>query len=290
MASTRPEGFVALVKHHLKWVWGRYRKLRPLGKLLIWLVILFYIVLGAFIIIVTPTRIAQFSFDKAKALSETHYGWLTLGLTMVLVSFPPLVGHTTLATLCGFAYGMKGLFISATASIVGSAAAFVTLRYFFSERIRQWSAHNKKWQALQSVVKAKGLPLIVLIRVSPLPPWVYSNSLFASIEVVSLWQFVFGTLFIIPKLTLHAFVGSRMAALSDGDQRGRMDTHTKVLNGIFVGGGLLIAIFASWLIYSLVQGHIRKLEGFPPEVDELAAEAIEEYDEAAPLLGTDINS
>jgi len=184
---------------------------------------------------------------------------------------------------------MNGFFISATASVVGSAAAFVTLRYFFSGRIRQWSAHNKKWEALQSVVKAKGLPLIVLIRVSPLPPWVYSNSLFASIEVVSLWQFVFATLFIFPKLTLHTFVGSRMAALSDGDQRGRMDTHTKVLNGIFVAGGLFIAIFASWLIYYLIQGHIRKLEGFPPEVDELAAEAIEEYNEEAPLLGTDTN-
>lgn len=70
----------------------------------------------------------------------------------VLVSFPPLIGHTTLVTLCGFAYGMNGFFISATASVVGSAAAFVTLRYFFSGRIRQWSAHNKKWEALQSVV------------------------------------------------------------------------------------------------------------------------------------------
>lgn len=50
-----------------------------------------------------------------------------------------------------------------------------------------------------------------------------------SIEVVSLWQFVFATLFIFPKLTLHTFVGSRMAALSDGDQRGRMDTRKRFI-------------------------------------------------------------
>jgi len=37
-------------------------------------------------------------------------------------------------------------------------------------------------------------------------------------------------------------------------------------------------------VYNLVQGHIRHLEGFPAEVDELAAEAIEDYDEEAPLL------
>lgn len=30
-----------------------------------------------------------------------------------------------------------------------------------------------------AVQQAKGLPLIMLIRLSPFPPWVYSNTLFA---------------------------------------------------------------------------------------------------------------
>ena len=34
-----------------------------------------------------------------------------------------------------------------------------------------------------------------------------------------------------------------------------------------------------------MQSHIRHLDGIPPEVDELAAEAIEEATEGAPLLG-----
>jgi hypothetical protein len=38
------------------------------------------------------------------------------------------------------------------------------------------------------------------------------------------------------------------------------------------------------IVYHLVQNHIRHLEGIPPEVDELAAEAIEDVDEGAPLL------
>jgi uncharacterized membrane protein YdjX (TVP38/TMEM64 family) len=45
-----------------------------------------------------------------------------------------------------------------------------------------------------------------------------------SIEPVRFWQFIVATLFISPKLLLHVFIGSKMAALSDGDQRGRMDT------------------------------------------------------------------
>lgn len=100
------------------------------------------------------------------------------------------------------------------------------------------------WQTLSHspFQRAKGLPLIILIRISPFPPWVYSNSLFAvgkfsfpklyhpanqiiqSIQAVSLWQFVTATLFVFPKLVLHAFIGSRIAALSDGDRRSHMDT------------------------------------------------------------------
>ncbi|KAF5369998.1 hypothetical protein D9758_001141 [Tetrapyrgos nigripes] len=92
-----------------------------------------------------------------------------------------------------------------------------------------------------------------------------------------------------------------MAALSDGERRSHMDTRktvghcsrfdthppfqgTKILNGAFIVGGVLVALFTSWLVYTLVQSHIRKLQGVPPEVDELAAEAIEEFDEEDPLL------
>ena len=92
---------------------------------------------------------------------------------------------------------MNGFFISSTASVVGSAIAFVVLRAVLKKRLQQLSSSNEKWGALESVVvspwsalfsraksrfvgqKAKGLPLIILVRVSPFPPWVYSNALFA---------------------------------------------------------------------------------------------------------------
>lgn len=70
----------------------------------------------------------------------------------VLVSFPPMIGHTTLVTLCGFAYGMKGFYIASTASVFGSALSFTILRLLFSKRLREWSGKSDKWQALESVV------------------------------------------------------------------------------------------------------------------------------------------
>ena len=43
----------------------------------------------------------------------------------------------------------------------------------------------------------------------------------------------------------------------------------------------------SWhlrIVYRSMQAHIRHLDGLPPEVDELAAEAVEDAVEGAPLL------
>ncbi|KIK65363.1 hypothetical protein GYMLUDRAFT_38810 [Collybiopsis luxurians FD-317 M1] len=285
-SNSRIKRFFSYSKHYAAIAVGRYQRLGTFGKMLLFIWALINVFLLIFIIVVTPARIFQFLYDEATELSRTPFGFLILGALILLVSFPPLIGHTTTVTMCGFAYGWRiGFFIAVIASVIASAAVFLLLRLLFSSRLRKWSKKHQQFQALELVVREKGLPLIILIRLSPFPPWVYSNTLFASIESVKLWQFMVATSFLSPKLLLHAFIGSRMAALSDGDQRQEMDTSTKVLNGLLVGGGIVIAVLASWLVYRLVQNRIRNLEGISPVVDELAAEAIEDFDEEAPLLG-----
>lgn len=74
------------------------------------------------------------------------------GLVLVVISFPPMAGHTTLVTLCGYAYGVKGFPIAAVGSLFGSAFTFVILRLLFSGRLRRWSESSEKWQALETVI------------------------------------------------------------------------------------------------------------------------------------------
>lgn len=45
-----------------------------------------------------------------------------------------------------------------------------------------------------------------------------------SIDSVELWQFFAATFIVYPKVALFVFIGSRLAALSDGEQRKQMDT------------------------------------------------------------------
>ncbi|KAF8631604.1 hypothetical protein AX15_002352 [Amanita polypyramis BW_CC] len=240
---------------------------------------------GVFVIVTTPSRIAQFLYDQAMKLAAEQYGWIILFAALVIISFPPLIGNTTIITLCGFAFGMKGFYIAASGSLVGSALVFALLRSFFSSKLSQWSKSNEKWQALEEVVRAKGLPLMILIRVSPFPPWVYSNALFASIEPVKLWQFVVATLFIFPRILLHVFIGSRIAVLSDGNQREHMDSHARIVNAFLAIGGVILAVSASWVVYSLVRKHIRHPKSLYHNADVLAAtEAPDNFDEQAPFL------
>ena len=91
-------------------------------------------------------------------------------------------------------------------------------------------------------------------------------------------------MFLAPKILLYTFIGSRLAPLSDGQQRGEMDTQSKIINGCLAGGGLVLGIIASVVVYRLVQRQLRHLKGVSPAAGEDIIEALEEADEGAPLL------
>ncbi len=76
------------------------------------------------------------------------------------------------------------------------------------------------------------------------------------------WQFVVATTFVLPKIFLSVFIGSRIAMFSDG-KRGEMNksmiqkkikfylgsqslSASKLMNGVSIGGGVALA-FASAL-------------------------------------------
>ena len=69
-----------------------------------------------------------------------------------------MIGHTTMLHVCGFAYGLKGFPLAAAASVIGSSAVFLALRFLFGKKLRAWSSSNDKWQALETVIVCLELP------------------------------------------------------------------------------------------------------------------------------------
>jgi len=101
-----------------------------------------------------------------------------------------------------------------------------------------------------------------------------------SIDTVELWQFVIATLFILPRVLLQVFIGSRIAVLSGGK---KTDSYTTMINAFLVIGGVVLSMLSSWLVYSLVQKHMSFKE-LPSGMDETDTEALNDVDEAAPFL------
>lgn len=60
--------------------------------------------LAVFIVIVTPARIAQFSYDKARLLATIPFGWLALGLLIRKVSESPRQVHHSSSNQCAYLF------------------------------------------------------------------------------------------------------------------------------------------------------------------------------------------
>ncbi|TNY18976.1 hypothetical protein DMC30DRAFT_26062 [Rhodotorula diobovata] len=206
---------------------------------------------------VGPERIAEQFAALADQIAASPYGWAILFGIIIVTSVPPLIGYGTAQTLVGFAYGVwPGFLISASSCLGGGAFAFLVVRRFiryFAPFLQRDSTH----QALSRAVRAKGLPLMMMLRLAPFP-YPYSNAFFASIETVTLGQFVVATLAITPKLLLHVFIGHRTYLFADPSSRHSMDPVSKWLNGAFLVVGTVLGAGTSWYLYRLTMRYVEE--------------------------------
>lgn len=245
----------------------------PIGKSLILFILFFYACCAALITVGTKGRVAQLTYDAAQVFRNIPYGYMLLVVVTIVVSFPPFIGHGSLLHLFGFTYGMWGFIPAALGTLLASVIVFTTLRMMFGKKPRVLTPTNEKWQALEAVIRAKGMPLIILIRMSSLVPWAWSNSLFASIGSVSLLQFFIATWFVIPRVFLHVTIGAMFARLVNTSARERMFVVSRVVNSIIIVSGILLTMLSSSLVIYFVKKEIKRLRVHLPERNETVVDA-----------------
>ncbi|TFY72753.1 hypothetical protein EVG20_g254 [Dentipellis fragilis] len=272
MTSTKQvSSFLATFYHHyVKAAFYRFRKLSLAWKLVLAAILSFYTAVAVVIIVLHPARVAQYFYDLSQRISGHPLGWLLLSGMIAIEYTDGLLttsdGKPWKRSLC--------------------ASHGTTNTDALADRILE-----RQRPPLDGAYPPFALPSMGIFKCSILgthhlgeslaPEFMCLVYLLKSIKAVSIWQFMIATICIFPRFLLYVFIGSRLAALSDGDQRAEMDTQTKVINGLFVAGGIVVGVVAGWIVYSLME---KELRGVSPEIDELAAEAIEEADEGAPLL------
>ncbi|KAH8919663.1 hypothetical protein BT69DRAFT_1193785, partial [Atractiella rhizophila] len=232
-----------------------YSSLSPSTRSFVHLYLAINTALFVLVLILGPQTIFNQLALWGKSLEQSEYGWALLLVLIVASSFPPLVGYGTCITICGFAFGVwRGWLIAVVGCLLGSTLSFIVCRLAL-KRFLPFLDASPTFSALATAVRAKGTSLVILIRFCPFP-FPYSNLFFASIESVSISQFLLATLFITPKLLLHVFTGSRLYLLSDEEERLKMDSTAKALNAVYVILGSLLGIGTGWYVWRLTQKHV----------------------------------
>lgn len=192
-----------------------------------------------------------------------RFGWLILVSCLVVASFPPLIGYGMLISVCGFVYGFPfGILPAAAGSITGATVVFQLSRAlqkssFFSNKLSSLS-NSPKWRAISLAITERGIGLVVLLRLCPIPPWVYSNLGFSLLpeEQLSYWNFLLATLLSTPRLFLHVFIGSRVFNLSDPNQE--LDGTSKMIDIASIVTGMTLSTALGWYVYKTTMRKIKE--------------------------------
>ncbi|KAI9794484.1 MAG: Tlg2-vesicle protein [Candelina submexicana] len=193
----------------------------------------------------------------AEKWKKVRGGWTILWLMTFLTAFPPVIGYSTCVTIAGFVYGFKGWFIAATATVIGSLCSFLASRTILSRCVQRLVAEDRRFSALSLTIKHDGLKLLVLIRLCPLP-YSISNGAMSTLPTVSPLSYALATAIITPKLLIHIFIGTRLAALAKSG--GKMDTGTKLINYASIAFSAILGAATAWFIYQRTMARAQELE------------------------------
>ncbi|KAJ5086767.1 hypothetical protein NUU61_008074 [Penicillium alfredii] len=183
---------------------------------------------------------------------------LILWICIFLVSFPPLVGWSTLGTMCGFIFGVwKGWLIYATATVLGSTCSFIVSRTILSSFVNRLMERDKRFAALALTLKYDGLKLLCMIRLCPLP-YSICNGAVSTFPTVQPLMYGLATAIISPKLLVPAFIGSRVRLLSEKGEE--MSAASKAVNICSIIITVGIGIFTGWYIYQRTLARAKELE------------------------------
>nr|WP_293109614.1 TVP38/TMEM64 family protein [Okeania sp. SIO2F4] len=191
-------------------------KLKKIGKfILLFIVVTILIITGKY-------------FNLPEVLRNTLIWIESLGfwgpITFIIIynlATLLLIPGSVLTLGGGVIFGVfRGSIYVFLASTLGATIAFIIGRYISRYRVSQQLSKNLKFNAINQAVVKEGLKIVFLTRLCPLFPFNLLNYAFGVMQV-SLKDYIFGSLGMIPGTFMYVYLGSLMGdiALIDTSQQ-----------------------------------------------------------------------
>ncbi|KAL1410402.1 hypothetical protein Q8F55_004412 [Vanrija albida] len=116
------------------------------------------------------TTIVNFCQPVTRRIREWPAGWLIPIVLLVIVSFPPLVGHEIIGILCGLVWGLgEGFGILCAGTFFGELATWVAFKWWCTARAQKFEKKNRLYASLTQLIREKSFTFVLILRFSAVP-------------------------------------------------------------------------------------------------------------------------
>jgi len=137
---------------------------------------------------VLPFRELLEAFGRwIEGLGPAGYALFIAAYALVTVLMMPAV---LMMIAGGYFFGLvKGVALVSVGATLGASLAFLIARHLARRRVERYAAGNARYQAIDAAIGKKGWPIVFLLRLSPLVPFVVSNY-FYGLTAIRFWPYV----------------------------------------------------------------------------------------------------
>lgn len=135
-----------------------------------------------------PFREGLDSFGRwIEGLGPAGYALFIAAYAVVTVLMMPAV---LMMIAAGYFFGLvTGVLVVSAGATLGASLAFLIARHLARERVERYAAASPRYAAIDAAVGRKGWPIVFLLRLSPLVPFVVSNY-FYGLTAIRFWPYV----------------------------------------------------------------------------------------------------
>lgn len=165
---------------------------------------------------------------------------MMLSLIFFVASFV-LVPRTFLCLGAGVSFGLAAVPVILPSTMLGGILAFLSARYFFSERVHAYVDARPRLRRFATAVDEEGWRVVALLRFASPVPNAVQNYVFGLTRIGFLPFAVTTFVFSIPQVVLYVYLGSAGRAVL-------LDESLTTLNRVMLGAGLVSILVAALLI------------------------------------------
>lgn len=202
------------------------------------------IIAGTLTALITAKHDAVVDFCRpiTEKIRSWPAGWLVPIAILVIVSFPPLVGHEIIGILCGLVWGLwVGFAILAAGTFVGEIATWVAFKWCCQTRAAKFEKKNRLYAALTQLIREKSFMFVLILRFSAVPGHI-TTAVSASAGA-NFWSYLLAAFLTLPKQWTIVYLGKAFGTTN------RTNTIISVLTTVLTI--LATAVAAVYIYYQM---------------------------------------